>query len=148
MNAGGVDKACKSHGCSSQLLASSNQLLYIFVMAFRFRKFRVYHEAIEFHRFVVKLTKSFPVEFDYLRKQLRRASLSVVLNIAEGSAKNSDKDFRRYIGNSLGSLNEAIAGCEVALIEKLISANDFNSVEKMAENLINQLGSFSKKLNR
>ena len=146
MNAGGVDKACKSNGCSSQLLASSNQLRYIVHMAFRFRKFRVYQEAIEFHRCIVKLTKNFLLDFDYLRKQLRRASLSVVLNIAEGSAKNSDKDFRRYIGNSLGSLNEAIAGCEVALVEKLVSASDFELAEKMAENLINQLGSFSKRL--
>ncbi len=116
-------------------------------MSFRFRKFRVYREAIEFHRFVVKITKSFPIDFDYLRKQLRRASLSVILNIAEGSAKNSDKDFRRYIGNSLGSLNEAMAGCEVALVEELISKNDFNFAETTVENLTNQLGSFSKKLN-
>ena len=116
-------------------------------MAFRFRKFRVYQEAIEFHRYIVKITKSFPKDFDYLTKQLRRASLSVVLNIAEGSAKNSDKDFRRYIGNSLGSLNETIAGCEVALVENLISAKDFNLCETLALNLTNQLGSFSKKLN-
>ncbi len=96
---------------------------------------------------VVKITKSFPKDFDYLVKQLRRASLSVVLNIAEGSAKNSDKDFRRYIGNSLGSLNEAVAGCEVALVENLISQKDFDFVENLAEKLINQLGSFSKRLN-
>ena len=117
-------------------------------MAFRFRKFKIYQEAIEFHRLIVKMTKSFPRDFDYLIKQLRRASLSVILNIAEGSAKNSDKDFRRYIGNALGSLNEAIAGCEVALLENLISQADFHKAEISAENLINQLGSLSKKLSQ
>ena len=115
-------------------------------MAFRFRKFRVYQEAIEFHRLIVRMTKSFSKDFDYLIKQLRRASLSVALNIAEGSAKNSDKDFRRYIGNSLGSLNEAIAGCEVALVENLINQKDFSNLEKSADNLVNQLGSLSKTL--
>ena len=86
-------------------------------MAFRYRSLRVYQEAIAFHRLIVKRTKQFPREFEYLKNQVRRSSLSVVLNIAEGSAKNSDKDFNRYLVISLGSINESMAGCEVALIE-------------------------------
>ncbi len=145
MNAGGVDKACKSNGCSSQHPATSDRQL-ITRMSFRYRKLRIYQEAINFHRLIVKLTKKFPIDFDYLRKQLRRSSLSTALNIAEGSAKNSDKDFRRYIGISLGSMNESMAGCEVALAESLISSEEFQSAEFAAENLVKQLGSFSKKL--
>ena len=77
---------------------------------------------------------------------MRRASLSIVLNIAEGSAKSSDKDYRRYIGNALGSVNELIAGADVALSEKIISLDEFQSLEKDAEFVTNQLGSFSKRL--
>lgn len=117
-------------------------------MPFRYRTLRVYQEAIEFHRLIVGLTKKFPHEFNYLRNQVRRSSLSTVLNIAEGSAKNSDKDFNRYIAISLGSINESMASCEVALKEELISKEDFDAAEKAAENLTNQLGSFSKKLKR
>ena len=109
---------------------------------------RVYQEAIDFHRLIVRLTKKFPHEFDYLKNQVRRSSLSVALNIAEGSAKNSDKDFNRYIAISLGSINESMASCEVAFKEALISKEDFDVAEKAAENLTNQLGSFSKKLKR
>jgi len=116
-------------------------------MAFRYRKFRIYQEAIEFHRLIVILTKKFSKEYEYLRNQIRRSSLSVVLNIAEGSAKNSDKDFRRYLKISIGSINESMAGCEVALLEKLINKEEFLKVERMAENLTNQIGSFIKKLN-
>src|SRR3989344_6015848 len=114
MNAGGVDKACKSDGCSIQLLATSIQQKKN-NMPFRYRNLRVYQEAISFHRLVVAITKKFPHDFDYLRKQMRRSSLSVILNIAEGSAKNSDKEFGRYISIALGSINESMAGCEVAL---------------------------------
>jgi four helix bundle protein len=41
-----------------------------------------------------------------LRNQLLRASLSVPANIAEGAGRGSDPDFRRFLGHSLGSLNE------------------------------------------
>ena len=70
----------------------------------------------------------------------------MILNIVEGSAKNSDKDFNRYIAISLGSLNESMASCEVALVEKLISQSQFAQTENMADNLVKQLGSFSKRL--
>ena len=115
-------------------------------MALRYRKFKVYQDAIEFHRLIIKITKNFPKEFDYLKSQIRRAALSVVLNIAEGSAKNSDKDFNRYLGNSLGSIDETVAGCEVSLQENLISKESFLDIETHALSISNQLGGFSKKL--
>ena len=115
-------------------------------MAFRYRSLRVYQNAIELHKTVVGLTKKFPRDFDYLVKQMRRASLSVVLNIAEGSAKSSDKDFRRYLGNALGSINELVAGADVSLQEKLVTLAEFQALEKAAEYVTNQLGSFSKRL--
>jgi four helix bundle protein len=115
-------------------------------MTLRYRNFKVYQDAIELHQLIVKITKEFPKEFDYLKNQIRRAALSVILNIAEGSAKNSDKDFNRYLGNSLGSIDETMAGCEVALKENLISQEIFNKIEKKAVNIGNQLGGFSKRL--
>ncbi len=77
---------------------------------------------------------------------MRNGSLSVVLNIAEGSAKRSDKDFNRYIENSLGSINETMAGYEVADKETLINKDEFKEAEERALNITNQLGGFSKKL--
>ena len=112
----------------------------------RYRKFQVYTEAKEFHRLVVRLTARFSKDFDYLVRQLRRSSLSIVLNIAEGSAKDSDKDFNRYLLIALGSVNETMAGFEVARDEQLLSQEDFLLVEKNAINITRQLGGFSKKL--
>jgi len=112
----------------------------------RYRNFKVYTDVKEFHKLVVKLTAKFPKDFDYLVRQVRRSSLSIILNIAEGSAKNSDKDFNRYLLNSLGSVNETLAGFEVAKDFNLVSVQEFDEIEKRAINIANQLGGFSKKL--
>ncbi len=113
---------------------------------FRYRKMPVYQDSIAFHRFIVHITKAFPRDFEYLKNQVRRSSLSVALNIAEGSAKHSDKEFNRYIVISLGSINESMAACEIAVGEGLISKEDFEKAAKLAENLTKQLGGFSKSL--
>ena len=115
-------------------------------MSFRFTKFKVYQDAKRLHRKVVFLTKSFPAEFYYLKDQLRRSSLSIVLVIAEGSAKRSDKDFNRYIEMGMGSANETASGLDVSFSENLIKEDDFRETLTLCENVVNQLGGFSKKL--
>ena len=115
-------------------------------MAFRYRKFKVYQDAISLHSLIVQSVKNFPIEFRHLSDQVRRAALSVVLNIAEGSARFSDKDFNRFLGNSLGSTDEVVACCEVALNEKLISPKEFEIIESLGLEISNQLGGLSKKL--
>ncbi len=79
-------------------------------MAFRYRKFRVYNEAKTFHLELLKIINRFPRDYFYLADQLKRSSLSIVLNIAEGSSKQSDKDFNRFIAMSLGSIDETDYG--------------------------------------
>jgi|SRR3989344_2788919 len=113
---------------------------------FRFLKLRVYDEAKVLYRKTVFLTKTYPQEFHYLKDQLRRAALSIVLNIAEGSGKSSDVDFRRFIYLSLGSIHELIAGFDISLADKLIEQQEFSAILIQAENLKNQLGSFVKRL--
>jgi four helix bundle protein len=76
---------------------------------FRFLEFPVYQQAKEFHKDIRESTKLFPREYRSLIDQMNRSSLSVCLNIAEGSAKRSDKDFNRYLENALGSMNETVA---------------------------------------
>jgi four helix bundle protein len=117
-------------------------------MSFRFRKFDVYQEAKEFHLRVLRICRVLPKRFSYLEDQLKRASLSVVLNIAEGSAKTSDREFRRYIGNALGSLNEIMAALEICKIENLISEDEFYVLEGELRKLTKKLGSLYKKLSQ
>ncbi len=113
---------------------------------FRFLDFPVYKDAKSFYKMVVEITKKFPREHWELGDQLRRAGLSVSLNVAEGSAKFSDKDFKRYIENSLGSINESVACLDIVHDNKLISKNQFDEAVSLAENITKQLGGLSKKL--
>jgi len=113
---------------------------------FRFLNFEVYKKSKKLYREINKLTKNFPRSYYYLVDQLKRASLSVPLNIAEGSAKSSDKDFARYLQSSLGSINEVVACLDISLEEKLINKTQFQKLSEESKIIAKQLGSFIKKL--
>lgn len=56
---------------------------------------------------VYAATEDLPADETYgLRSQLRRAAVSVPSNIAEGAGRLTEKDYRRFIGHSLGSASE------------------------------------------
>jgi len=115
-------------------------------MAFRFRKFKVYQDAKSIYTEIVFITKTFPREHLYLTDQIRRSSLSILLNIAEGSSKQSDKDFNRFITIALGSVDETVAAMEVATDLNLVNRIQFETIEKKLEEISRQLGGLSKKL--
>ena len=116
------------------------------MQTFRFLDFNVYKDSKKFYKIVVSVTEKFPRIQKDLARQLIRAVLSVSLNIAEGSAKKSDKDFNRYIENALGSVNESVAALDIACDNGLINLNSFNFLKELSEKIAKQLGGLSKKL--
>lgn len=117
-------------------------------MAFRFRNFSVYQDAKTAHKEIVKTLNNFSKENYYLIDQLKRSSLSIILNVAEGSSKQSDKDFNRYIAIALGSVDETIACLEIALELELLPKEKFIEFETRYSSISSQLGGFSKSLKR
>ena len=93
------------------------------MIGFRFRNFKVYQDAIEFRMKIRQLTKRyFPAEERYwLTDQIIRAANSIVLNIAEGTDRGTDKDFALFLNRSHTSLNEVIACLDIALRENYIT---------------------------
>ena len=84
-----------------------------------FRELTIWKDAMDLSRKVITITRTFPNEKKYgLVSQLNRAAISVPSNIAEGSSRDSDKDFARFISISLGSLFEVET--------QLILSKDFN----------------------
>lgn len=78
----------------------------------------VWKLSIELTLELYEITKKFPKEEIYsLTTQLRRAAVSVPSNIAEGAARNSDKEFVQFLYIALGSLAEVET--QVILAEKL-----------------------------
>ena len=79
---------------------------------------------------------------------MNRACLSIVLNIAEGSAKTSNKDFNRYIQNSLGSATELCAALDVTKEFDLVDEQEYEELSNLLNHVIKQLGGFSKFLTK
>ena len=114
---------------------------------FRFLKWKVYQDAKELFVLILNVVKKIPKEYRFeLGSQLIRASLSILLNIAEGSGKSSDRELNRFIDISLGSLNETLAAIDVLKDTKLITESDFNKIFKLIDEISNQLGGFKKKI--
>jgi four helix bundle protein len=70
-------------------------------------KLDLWKKAIEFVVAIYKVTDEFPRDERFgLTSQLRRASVSIVANIAEGAARRSSKEFRQFLSNAQGSASE------------------------------------------
>lgn len=79
-----------------------------------FKDLRVWQGAVDFAVAIYKATEQFPKSETYgLSNQLRRASVSIASNVAEGHGR-SDKEFARYLQMALGSTAEVETQLEIA----------------------------------
>lgn len=115
---------------------------------FRFRQFQVYNDARKFVRELKNLSGTkFPgLEKFCLLSQLWRALDSIILNIAEGADRGTDKDFAHFLNNSHTSLNEVVACLDIALDNGYITKTEHDECLIKAGNLANQLTAFRKRL--
>ena len=76
-------------------------------MAQSFRDLGVWSKSIELTELIYKMTGAFPKSEIYgLTSQMRRASVSIASNIAEGSARGTKRDFRQFVHLAKGSTCE------------------------------------------
>ena len=77
---------------------------------FRFLNWSVYKDTKIFCRLIIDVMRKMPKHVQYdLGSQLIRSSTSILFNIAEGSGKSSDQDFKRFLNISIGSAYETMA---------------------------------------
>ncbi len=73
----------------------------------RYEKLDVWHKAIELTKDIYHLSNQFPEDEKFgLISQIRRAAVSIPANIAEGSGRNSNKEFNHFLGIASGSCSE------------------------------------------
>ncbi|MBZ5499306.1 MAG: four helix bundle protein [Acidobacteriia bacterium] len=70
------------------------------------RKLDVYQAAVRFLPFAAGIADSLPPRYPAMSYQLRRASLSIPLNITEGSGKSTGPDQRRFYAMGRGSVRK------------------------------------------
>lgn len=95
-------------------------------MAFRFEELKVWHKAVDLSNDIDLLVRNFPkIELYSLTSQMKRATDSVALNIAEGSTGQTIPEFKRFLDIALRSAIEVVACLFLAQKRSYIEMTEF-----------------------
>jgi four helix bundle protein len=100
----------------------------------------VYKFSLELVKEIYKHTKLFPKEEQFvLVTQLRRAAISVCSNLAEGSARFSPKEKKRFYEIARASLVEVDTQIEISLMLQYLVKENITEFEKYEESIFRML---------
>jgi four helix bundle protein len=112
-----------------------------------FRKILVWQKSISLVTKIYKTTSTFPKEEMFgLTSQIRRSSISIPSNIAEGAGRESTKDFLRFLYISMGSIFEMQTQLEIAKNIIYIKEEEFNHLYEDSREIERMLASLIRKL--
>ena len=109
---------------------------------FSFEKLNVWKDSKELVKVIYSITKHFPEEEKFgLTSQLRRASISVSSNLAEGTSRKTNKDKAHFTTISFSSAMEVLNQLIISKELDYISENDYILVRQRIEKITNMLNS-------
>ena len=109
----------------------------------RFKKLEMWQQIGVFCTEIYDVTSLFPDSERFgLTIQLRRSSVSIPSNIAEGSSRNSNKDFSRFLEIAIGSAYEIETQLLIASDLKFITTEKLESLTNKLENIIKMTSKF------
>ena len=104
---------------------------------FSHEKLTVYQHSIRWLAISAKLLRGFPAgNADHLANQLRRASLSIPLNIAEGAGKIGKLDKKRYYAIARGSALECAAILDAIIVLQLCDTENVSDGKKLLREIV------------
>jgi four helix bundle protein len=110
-------------------------------------KLLVWQKARQFVKLIYTVTQTLPEEEKFgLKSQMRRAAVSVVLNIVEGHRRSSTREFLRFLDNADGSLAEVEAYTELCLDLGYLKDEVYEKVENQRREVGYLLTAFKKGL--
>jgi four helix bundle protein len=116
-------------------------------MSFKFEKLVVWQKSVDLAGDIHEVTRSFPKdELFVLTAQIKRASDSISLNIAEGSTGQSNAGFNRFLGYALRSDIEVVGCLFLAKKRDLIRQTDFNKLYQQCEEILAMINGLRKTL--
>ena len=105
-------------------------------MAKTYENLEAWIKGVDLAVIIYEITRKFPKEEIYgLTSQIRRAVISISSNLAEGAGRSSKKDFRRFVGIAMGSLNETESLLIVASKLGFIDEQAYLSIRSKTEEL-------------
>lgn len=117
-------------------------------MTHRFKDLEIWKQSRALCSEIYLITTSFPENEKFgLTNQLRRASVSIPSNIAEGSSRISNKEFCRFLDFSLGSAYEVETQLLIATDLDFTSSDRIKKTIEKLNNITKMILSFKKSLN-
>jgi len=103
---------------------------------FNFEKLDVWHKAIDFADLVYAQTRHFPADERFgLTNQMRRAAVSISSNIAEGTSRQSQLDYVRFVELAVGSVFEVVSQSFICRRQDLLTQESFQTLYSAAEEI-------------
>ncbi|MEL0456287.1 four helix bundle protein [Flavobacteriaceae bacterium SZ-1-7] len=113
----------------------------------RFKELEIWKRSRLFCSEIYLISSKFPESEKFgLTNQLRRASVSIPSNIAEGSSRASNKDFSRFLEITLGSAYEIETQLMIAYDLKFISKEELDKCLSELEEIIKMISKFKSNL--
>ena len=114
----------------------------------RFEDIQAWQKARELNNGIYKATKKVPFAKDFsLQDQIRRASVSIMANIADGFGRRSKKEFSNFLNMAHGSAAEVQCHLYIALDQNYISHDHFKVLYKETEEVSKMIQGFMNYLN-
>lgn len=109
-----------------------------------FKKYEIWVESMKLVKLVYQVTAAFPKEEKFgLTSQMCRAAVSIPSNIAEGTSRNSEIEFKRFLEIALGSSFELetqlMLSVQIGFVKDTDLSSlilDLNKIQKQINNLI------------
>ena len=119
-------------------------------MSFNFHKLRVYQDMRMFRKDILAIViPCIPENERYeINSQLRRALYSVLLNIAEGSYRTSNKDMCRFLNIAITSLYEVVSCLDILQDDRYIDGELLTEFTAKAEKIARQLSALINSLKK
>ncbi|MDX8552658.1 four helix bundle protein [Tenacibaculum sp. 1B UA] len=112
---------------------------------YSFEKLEVWRESVSLTKDIYNLTNDFPSNEQFgLISQLRRATVSIASNLAEGTSRISNKDKARFITISYSSAMEVLNQLIISRELNYVSEKDYILVRKKLEKITNMLNALRK----
>jgi four helix bundle protein len=113
----------------------------------RFEDIQAWQKARELVKSIYQVTSEGNFARDYgLKDQIRRASVSIMSNIAEGYARQTNKEFNQFLHIALGSVAEVQSQLYIAQDLNYISKEEFGRIYELASESARLITGFIKYL--
>lgn len=108
-----------------------------------YKDLKVWQKSLEIAVLVYHVTQKFPQEERYgIISQMRRSAVSLPSNIAEGSKRGTQKDFKQFLRIALGSGAELETQFEISRRLGFLNESEYNDVTSKLEEIMKMLTVF------